>query len=81
MLMCKYKRCKNKIGVKRQFSLPRNLEENENGKLDGNQTPRIIRRQNTLNPENSQSELEKQQNEKLLRLMTGYGQHAMPIFL
>jgi hypothetical protein len=29
-----------------------------------------------MNPENSQPETEKQQNEKLLRLMTGYGQHA-----
>lgn len=29
-----------------------------------------------MNPENSQADTEKQENEKLLRLMTGYDQHA-----
>jgi len=29
-----------------------------------------------MNEENSQPQTQKQQNEKLLRLMTGYGQHA-----
>ena len=29
-----------------------------------------------MNPENSQPEIEKQQNEKLLRLMTGYNHYA-----
>jgi hypothetical protein len=31
-----------------------------------------------MTPESSQPEQEKQQNEKLLRLMTGYGRHASP---
>jgi hypothetical protein len=32
-----------------------------------------------MNEENTESEAQKQQNEKLLRLMTGYCQHASPL--
>jgi hypothetical protein len=38
-------------------------------------------RESTMNPENRQPEPEKQQNQKLLRLMTGYNQHANPFQL
>jgi len=33
------------------------------------------------NPNNTKPEEQKQQNEKLLRLMTGYDQHASPFQL
>jgi hypothetical protein len=33
-----------------------------------------------MNEENTEPQAQKQQNEKLLRLMTGYDQHASPNF-
>jgi hypothetical protein len=67
--MYKDANCETETKIRRQTYM---ADENEHQNSE---------RENTMNTKNGQPETEKEQNQKSLRLMTGYGQHASALHM